>query len=346
MKKLIIIIVSLAVLVFLGWYTMKLMKTEGVSDKELIEFNIEDTASVNKIIVTDAFSNKIELIRDGNRWTDENGGCITQENVAFILEALKNIEFKGYLPDNSHKQFIKMMSAQNTKVEIFQNGEWTKTWYIGPPAADHYGQIMLLDSDEFGKSDIPVMMKIKGLQGIIEPRFFADKRKWMCTNIFAVPLDRISSVEIKHIETPQLSFKVTKKGNKMNVYQAGKKLPQVDTAMIYRYLQEYKKVHFELANYELDNKQIDSLKRSKPFATLTLKETNGKVYKLRMFRIKSEIGYVNEFGEVVNNDNNKFWCELTDGTIVKCQYFVFNRLILGHVYFKFNMAGVDQGKGK
>lgn len=333
MKKIIILLVSLAVLIFLGWYVNSLMKTEGKSDKELIEFNISDTSTVDKIIVTDAFSNKIEIIRSGKVWTDAEGGCITQENANFMLEAFKNIEFKGYLPDNAHKQFTKLMSSQHTKVEIFQNGDWVKTWYMGPPSADHYGQIMLLDSDEFGKSDIPVMMKIKGTQGIIEPRFFADKRKWMCTNIFSVPIDRISSVEVKNLEEPNLSFKVTKKGTKMDVFQQGRKLNNVDTAMIFRYLHTYKKIHYDLANFELSDKQIDSMKHTTPFIVLTLKETTGKTTKLRMFRIKTDDYQVNEFGDVVSVDMNKFWCELPNGEVVKCQYFVFNPLILGHVYF-------------
>lgn len=339
MKKIIIIVVSLIVLIFLGWYAIGLMKTEGKSDKELIEFNVSDTSSVDKIIITDAFSNKIELIRNNGEWTDSDGSCVTLENVNFILDAFINIEFKGYLADNSHDQFIKMMSTQHTKVEIFQNGSWTKTWYIGPSAADHYGQIMLLDSDEYGKSDIPVMMKIKGVQGIIEPRFFADKRKWRCTNIFAVPIEKIASVEVKHLHDPVLSFSVKKKGSKMDVYQQGKKLNNVDTAMIFRYLHNYKKIHFDLANFELSKKQVDSLKRTQPFATLTLKETTGKTTKLRMFRIKSVDTYTNEFGEVTDNDMNKFWCELPSGEMVKCQYFVFNPLLMGHIYFPMDLQG-------
>jgi hypothetical protein len=76
-----------------------------------------------------------------------------------------------------------------------------------------------------------------------------------------------------------------------------------------------------------------------PFATLTLKETSGRSSKLRMFRIKSQGDFqVNEFGDVVNIDMDKFWCELPNGQIVKCQYFVFNPLILGHVYFPMDLS--------
>jgi hypothetical protein len=75
-----------------------------------------------------------------------------------------------------------------------------------------------------------------------------------------------------------------------------------------------------------------------PFATLTLKETSGKTTKLRMFRIKSPEFQTNEFGDVVDTDMNKFWCELPNGQMVKCQYFVFNPLIMGHVYFPMDLS--------
>ncbi len=346
MKKIIILVLALGIIIFLGWYTFGLMKTEGKSDKELIEFSIADTSTVDKVIITDAFSNTIEIIRNGKTWTDIEGGCIAQTNVNFILETFKNIEFKGYLSDNSHAQFTKLMSSQHTKVEIFQNGEWLKTWYIGPSAQDHYGQIMLLDSKEGGKSDIPVMMKVKGESGIIEPRFFADKRKWMCTNIFAVPLERISKVEVKYFQEPIRSFTVTKKGNTMAVFQQGRKLNNVDPKKIYLYLQNYKKIHFDIANYELSEKQIDSLKRTTPFSIISLKETSGKVTKLRLFPIKSNFEETTEFGDVVDIDQNKFWCELQSGQVVKCQFFVFNPLLLGHIYFPMDLTSLVKEKNK
>lgn len=345
MKKILLLVASVGLLGILGWYTSTLLEKKGKSDTELIEFSIADTTTVDKIIITDAFSNQMTLVKNEKEWTEPDGTCVTQENVHFILDALKNIEFKGYLPDKAQAQFEKLMISQHIKVEIFQDGEWTKTWYIGPASQDHYGQIMLLDSDEFGKSDHPVMMKIKGLNGIIDPRFFADKRKWMCTRIFAVPRERIEKVEVRYYDDPVLSFSVAQKGKEIEVRQQGKLLRKVDPAMAYRYLNAFKKVHFELANFELNEKQLDSLKRSMPFATLKLDEKGGKKTKLRLFRIKSNDTQVNDFGDVVQMDVNKFWCELPNGQVVKCQYYVFNPLIMGHVYFPMDLSGRKVKKG-
>ena len=343
MRKLIVLIAFLILVITLGFYAKSLVENQGKSDTELIEFAVKDTSSVDKIIISDAYSNTIELVRSEKKWTDASGECVTQENVHFILDALKNIEFKAYLAKEAQANFNKKLVTQHTKVEIFQNGEWVKTWYIGPPSQDHYGQIMLLDSKEAGKSDIPVMMSIRGVKGIIEPRFFADKRSWKCTNIFAVPLEKIAKVDVKIMTDPRLSFSVTKVGSILSVFQAGKKLENADNSMTYRYLQNYKKIHYDLANFELSKRQVDSVKHTKPFSTISLYETTGKKTHLRLFTLKSNETSKNEYGEVLNIDLNKFWCELPNGELVKCQYFVFDPLLKGHLYFPFDLKGSKLG---
>ena len=346
MKKIITIVIAIGVLSFLGYYAYQLSSNKGKSDTELIEFKIEEVESVDRVIISDAFGKSFEVIKgDKGIWTDKNGGCIAQEPVGFMLEAIKNIEFKGYLPDNSHAHYEKMMSTQHTKVEIFQNGEWAKTWYMGPAAQDHYGQIMLLDDKVYGKSTTPVMMKIKGLNGIIEPRFFADSRKWMCTNIFSVPISKISKVDVKFNEEKERSFTVVKDGSKMNVYQQGKVLNNVDTAMIFRYLNNYQKIHFEKPNYTLNNKQIDSVKATIPFCVLTLKETSGKTTKLRCFRTKQKEVSAQGVIEYKNNDHDRFWCQLPNGELVHAQYYVFNPLFLGHIYFPMDVSMLETADG-
>mgnify|MGYP000908812094 CR=1 FL=1 len=125
MKKIIILVVALGVLAGLVYLAMNLSKNAGKSDSELIEFAISDVESVDKIIITDKFENVFELRKENGIWTDKDGGCITQDKVSFCIDAFKNIEFKGYLADNSKEKFTNLMSAQNIKVKIFQNGKWS-----------------------------------------------------------------------------------------------------------------------------------------------------------------------------------------------------------------------------
>lgn len=342
MKKLTPLIIALVVLGGLGYFASKLLSSKGISNSELIEFAIENVEEVDKIKITDGFGHEITLVKQKDGiWTDENGGCIEQSGMKYILEAFKNIEFRGYLPDSSHDKFTKLMSAQHTKVDIFTNGSWNKTWFIGPSSQDHYGQIMLLDSKEHGKSSYPVEMKVKGTQGIIEPRFYADHKKWMCSKIFGLKRDEIKKVDVKFNDNKMRSFSVTKDGYDMKVYQQGKLLENVDTANIFRYLNNYEKIHFEKANYVLNEAQVDSVKAMTPFFELSLEEANGTVNKIKGFRLGGTQRTDNGYVTIESSDENSFWCELQNGELVKCQYFVFNPLLLGHIYFPLDLTGLE-----
>ena len=332
-KKALTLIFGLLCVVGLAVYAYNIVSAERNSSTELIDFAIKDTAEVTKIIITDPFQKTFQIEKVKGVWQDKSGGCITQAYVHNILNVAKNIEFKGYLSKNSHENFTVKMSASHTKVEYYVQNKWYKTWYIGPSAPDHYGQIMLLDSKDDGKSSEPVMMKVKGLNGIIEPNFFADSRKWICTNIFSVPLESIASIVVNNHDDSTRSFEINYSNNAFEVSTNGIPLPSVDTANVYRYLHNYKKIHFDIANYILSETECDSLKATEPFAEITLDERSGKQTHLRLYRIKADEPQRNEFGELVNMDMNKFWCALPSGEIVKCQYHVFNPLLFGHIYF-------------
>ena len=343
MKKPIKLIIALLIVAGLSYLAYTLILKRGNSvETELIDFAIKDVSKVDKIIISGDTDQEFTLIKDGTTWKSNKIDCIRQQNVDFILEAFTKIEFKGYLPENASEHQIKMMSAKHIKVQIFENGEWSKTWYIGPPAQDHYGQIMMLDSEEFGMSDKPVIMQIKGVKGIIEPRFYSDFRKWACTAIFELDPATIKKVDVKYVQEPSRSFSVVNTNNNYEVFQQNQKI-EASTTMILKYIQSYKKIHFNMPNYSLNIKQVDSLNRTNPFCYLTVTETNGKSTRLKLHRVRSGEQTANEFGQLVDYDMDYLWCFLPSGELVKCQYYVFNPLILGHIYFPLDLKNVNTG---
>lgn len=323
----------LVVIALLTWVAAELLQKRGNSDAGSFDFAIDDTTKITSIEIRDVFGKTVTLNKQRSTWVDEQGKCVSAPNVSFILEAAKLIEFKGYIPEKSKKHFINLMTTQHIMVKFYVDGDWKKTWYIGPPSQDHYGQIMLLETSEDGVSDEPIMMRIRGLNGIISPRFFADRKKWMCTSLFAYTPEQIQSVEVKYYVNSNLSFRIQKEGKKFNVTSQGIALPFVDTSNVYRYLQEFRNVHFNSANLELSKKQCDSVRRSSKYCTLSLKTVRGKCQTLHLYRIKSSEMQRNELGEMVPWDMNMLWAAMENGELVKCQYFVFNPLLMGHIYF-------------
>lgn len=341
MKKILILVVALSALSGLAYYALTLSENKGKSDLELIDFAIKDIESVDKIVITDKLDREYTLTKKGKTWTGNRGACVTQEKVKWVLDAIKNVKFRGYLSDNSIEHFTKIMATQHIKVDIFQKGKWSKTWYIGPSTQDHLGQIMLLDDSKDGKSTVPVEVHLENMKGIIDPRFHADPFEWQCSDIFKLGLDDIRAVEVKFNDEPERSFKVAKNGQDIRVYQQDSLLPNVPAQAGYRYLNSFQKVHWEMANYVLDKKGVDSLKKTTPFCVLTVNETNGMSTKLNLYRIVSKGNERAAAGEIVDPDLNHLWCELPNGKLVKCQYFVFSPLIMGHVFFPMDMSKIE-----
>lgn len=333
-KRIIIICTGIVSIGVLAFFAMRLLKPTEEKIFDAMSFAIEDTNSIDKIIITDAYSNNFELNKSNGMWVDKNGQCVNKEGVHNILEAAAKIQFKAYLNEKAEKKFLELMMTNHIKVDFYQNGNFSKRWYIGPNAQDHNGQIMVLEGPDKKKNNKPVIMSIRGIYGIIEPRFFADSRKWLCTEIFNVESEKISNVEITFTQEPYRNFSVQNFGSNFSVTSNGVPLKTLDTLNVIRYLQKYKKINFESANYELSKSQCDSLLKAPPFCTLSMSE-KGKSTKtlLKMHRIQVQNPQENEFGELVNMDLNKFWCVLPNKQVVKCQYFVFNHLILGDVYF-------------
>ncbi|MCO5258954.1 MAG: hypothetical protein M9916_02305 [Crocinitomicaceae bacterium] len=345
MKKLIILIVSALSVGLLIYFGIRVINNSGSSvESELIEFAINDVEKIDRIVITDNFGRTMDLRlpKGAKEWTDKDGNCVQQEGVFYILDACKKIEFKGYLTDGGVETTKKMMLTQHTKVEYYINGSWSKTWYLGPASKDHLGQIMLLDSKELGMSDKPVIMSIKGMYGIIDPRFYADPLKWRCSQIFSIQPDEIKKVEVTYPLEPARSFSVENFGNKrFTVKQQNIPLAAVDTQYVMLYLNKFKKVHFEMPNYILNDKQVDSVKKSSPFCILKIDQTNGKSSTMRMFRIQAEEPKINEFGLPVSYEIDRFWGELPTGELVKCQYFVFDPLTMGHLYFPLDLKSLN-----
>ena len=115
-KKLIGLSILLLGILVLSFFAIDLIKTRGNSDTEWINFSIEDTTKITKIVIEDTYGQHIELIQEQGNWHDEKGNCVSKPNVSFILEAAKLIEFKGYLPEKSKKRFTELMSTQHIKV--------------------------------------------------------------------------------------------------------------------------------------------------------------------------------------------------------------------------------------
>lgn len=331
MKRLLVIVIGLGLIAGLAYYASTLNKESKATDTSLIAFAVEDTASVDRIELYDSFLDlEYTLIRNKEgKWEGGNGECVQQNLVEMMLETMQKITLRGYVPQSAMKNMKKLLMAQHKEVKIFQNGKWTKTWYVGHSTRDHMGTHMLLETPK-GKSDNPVIMGMKGFYGILEPRFFADAKKFACTNLFSFKRDELVEIEVINRVSPDNDFVVKINGpDDYHVFSQGREMTNIDKENLVFYLNGFENIHFNQPNYTMSNKEIDSMKALAPDYELNLKsKDNG--YKFKMYR-RLDPEYNPK--DTIAYDMDYLWGFKEDGELVRLQYYTVGPLIQGKLVF-------------
>lgn len=332
MKKIIIIIIGVLLIGGLAYYASNLSKGAKATDISLIAFAIEDTASVNKIEIYDSY-NDIEYTVERNKegvWVGENGECVRQDVVIVMLETMNRIILRGYVPQSATQNMKKLLMAQHKRVKIYQNGKWVKTWYVGHSTRDRMGTHMLLETPTI-TSDNPVIMGMKGFFGILEPRFFADPRRFTCTNLFSFKREDLGEIEVINRVNPIASFKVeVKNADEYLVTSNGEIVNQVDRNNLVFYLNGFEDVHFNQPNYTMSEAEIDSLRNVSPDYELKIKTKQNEDFNFKMYR-RLDPEY--DTKDTIAYDEDYLWGFTKDDELVRLQYYTVGPLIQGKIVF-------------
>ncbi|NOQ72999.1 MAG: hypothetical protein GQ574_13400 [Crocinitomix sp.] len=327
--KTIIIILVLGGLAFTAWKLSDKGISSNLADEGLSDFAIKDTASIDKLVLTDTDGNPgVTVVRTAGGWTTAEGECVQQHLVQTLLETIKYIKVKGPVSKGAIETINKSLAAHNKKMEIYQNGKLTKTWYVGDPTQDQYGTFMLLKDAEKGKSPEPFIMHLPNMYGNLSTRFITSPLPFKCSEVFSYdPLD-IASVEVTIPDSSHLNYKVVANSeNSFSVFNNAVAVEVFDTSQVRNYLVGFRKVHFENHNYILSEESVDSLKNSTPFYTIKVTSKDGETKGVRIFKRKQQYQKIGLDGEQLEFDQDRVWVALEDGTVVVGQYYVFGKLM-------------------
>lgn len=341
MKKQYIYLILLGgVLTALIYFLMK--AKEGDQNSTLknrhSDFAIEDTNSIDKIIITDANGDKATLTKLGKDEWQLNGKYKARiDAIRIILKTVKLISVKSEVPLSAKKNILKTMMVTYKKVEYYSNEILLKTWYVGGPTRDHYGTYMLLEHSDGGRDTVPFITEIKGFFGSLNTRYFTDVKEWRDKVIYQLNPDKIKSVELKNNEQPEYGFKIEVKGkNSFELWDAqNKKVAGFDTVSVRAYLLNYRKIAFEGFNRGiLNEKQEDSLRKSIPFAEFTVTDISGKSLKIKTYRKAPLPDQVDLEGIAYPYDIERLYGILPTGEIIIMQYGTVDKIWRAILNFK------------
>ncbi|MDG2245758.1 MAG: hypothetical protein P8L71_05295 [Flavobacteriales bacterium] len=298
------------------------------------DFAIADTASIGKIVISDADQNVITLERasDSRFWDLNKDYKAREDAVNLILKTVKLIQVKTTVPQTQKENVIRQI-AIGKRVDFYDlNGDPIKTYFVGTSTQDHTGTYMVLEKPEEGRSSEPFIMQMQGFTGFLTTRFFTDFEEWRYTGIFDFPELDFKKVEVLHHEHPERSFEIEYNGGndlKLKSVLLDKYIPNFDTLRVKDYLLLYKKVHLETHKSYLGAAQEDSLINSNAAYTLGVTNKDGLRKKVDLYW-KNPISVIMDAnGQPEKWDMARIFGVVKGDDVTLCQRFVTDPLTIG-----------------
>jgi len=332
--KTIVILVVIAILGFVIFSKLN-EKKSSLSSEAISNFAVKDTASIDKINLSDTQGNSMSFIKSGQTWTLENGKCIQQHMIYVFLETFKFVAVKGPVSVGALGNINKTLMAHHKKIEIFQNGKLAKTWYIGNATRDHEGTFMLLKDPVLGKSPEPFVMYLPNMHGNLLDRFSTNPLDYVCSEIYKYDPLTINRVDVVVPDSSHLNFRIELIAkNTFELYNNDKKIESFDTTKVRSYLNYYRKIHFEFHNRTANQQIIDSLKVATPFYTINVTDNTGDANGIKAYKKLAAFEQRDFNGDIIKYDPNKLWVFTRYDELTVCQYHVFDKLFRDINYFK------------
>lgn len=331
----IILVILLGSLSF--WFILN--NKSGTIKEELRDFAYTDTASITKIFLADKKGREVTLERKGNIWRLNDQYNVRPDAIQTLLFTISKVDVKEPVGKSAQDNVVKQLSAKAIRCEIYKGEELVKAYYVGAETQDLTGTYMILiDLETMKPSAKPFITYIPGFEGYLTTRYFTEEEGWRDRTVFQYVPSEITSVKLETPYTPELSYELTVKGNndyEIKMLKDNKVLEGIDTFAVKQYLSYFQQLNFESFEVHINEKQIDSVKRSQPINILTVIDNKGKVNKVKFFARKpKQEGMIDPSGKPIIFDQERMDALLENGKdFVIVQYFQFGKVMPPAYYF-------------
>ncbi len=338
-KKIIIAAISVLILSGISFWIITHNKS-GTIRKELYDFAVKDTASINKIYMVSTAGNQLLLEKQSPGQWQVNGKFIARNDAILnLLVCIKEMEVRNPVAKSAIENVSKTLATSSTKVEVYQNDKLVKVFFVGNDAQDGLGTFMLLNDHETGlNSTQPFIMFIPGFNGFLSVRFFMDENLWRDRKMFAFLPDEIASLSVDYTHLLDSSFTIhLTNANSISLSNSkGVNIPNFDTAKTKQYLNYYSNIQYEIMTNSLRPSFKDSILAKGAVHVITLTDRVGKKHIVKTFSKPAEPGSVDPVsGEPLVEDPERMFAQFNDDQdMAVVQYYVFGKLFPTPTYFK------------
>ena len=326
-KNRILLLIVVLLLSVTGYYYFN--NSDSTIKKELRDFAVADTSSIDKMFLADKKGNKALLERKGPAlWTINGKYPARQDAINFLLKTIKQIEVRSPVGKAALQNVLKELSSTGTKIEIYSKGDKIKTYYVGGPTQDMLGTFMYLEN-----STVPFVIHIPGFNGYLTPRYFASADEWRSRIIFQYGEGQIASVMVQNNQHPDESFRIKKDDDHYVYYSSltATAPAEIFQSQLVAYLAKYQLIGFERPTYDLDVAYRDSLLKTEPIRILEVEGVDGKKDKIEMYLKPVDTGTMTSVDErtglLREFDPDRMYASWNNDTnLIVVQYHVFDKL--------------------
>jgi Domain of unknown function (DUF4340) len=279
-------ILLLILFVALGGAAFYFLKNKDLknsrSDAWDMQFSIPEARTlVTKIRMTDRTGKQAILEKTKGSWMINGRYKARQSSADLLVETIRRVTVK-YIPSNAAvPRMMESLASLGIRVDMFNGDEIIKTWYVGGVTPDDRGTYFLMEG-----SKQPYVAHIPSEESELRPRFILIEEEWRDRTVFEEKPEEIAAISIEYPQYQAFSFNLTKveKGE----YQVTPFYPNqpvikktLARGKAESYLLMYEKLVAE--GFENTNYRRDSVLSLVPFASVTVKKTDGTSKNVRFY---------------------------------------------------------------
>lgn len=289
-------LIGLILLIALAIAAYFLLSNDGALTKplkDLSEFAIEDTASVDKVYISNLEGKEVLISRrEDGVWRVNKKYKAREDAIELILRTAHDILIQSPVSKEYKPVVIKQMATSATKVEFYAGGKKPiKTWYIGFPTASKVGTYMLLETEE-GRSSNPYITHLLMERGSLKSRFFMDPVLWRDRAMLRLKPENIKAVQVEHRSDTMQSFRLEALGN--DQYQITnletQNIVSLPSQIAVPYLEFFNGVYYEYIDLKTPDAYLDSIFNQETRHRIQVVDMDGNKYELKAFDLPVKEG--------------------------------------------------------
>jgi len=308
----------LGILILASLYFVFIHKSNIMED---LNFNVEDTSRITKIVVSDK-NKSVVISKVSGQWMVNDSYHANQALVKQLLRVFKNLEISVLIPNNQTDTFSNTIKKNGVKLEFYNQQDLIQYQFIG-------------NYDESVKST-PILNEADKAAYITSPGLSANIRKfvevddifWRDKLIFSQDSRQISDVSLTDLKHPEKSFTISAKNKSYQLFDGTGKSVAFNKENIERYLSYFTNVSFESLEEKFSKAQADSLLKQEPIYAFQVNTIQGQKVRLNLFQKYSDKNPKDQDLDFVFGNLN------FDNNILIISYFQIDPILKGIDYFK------------